>query len=127
MPGNDLGPPEKEDRPPENRKPTNSLSGHHATPTSDDFTPQTVETAGNAGWRRRREASWRLPVLDSERSDPWYYEPPGVIGYEAAAVHLLSQGLTPALNLPALQAMWKAGGKSRRVAQVIAELWELAA
>ena len=81
---------------------------------------------------RRREASWRLPVLESGRSDPWYYEPPtncetAFRSYEDAARHLLSVGLTPAPNLTALHAMWKSGGQSRRAAQVIAARWGLAA
>ena len=77
--------------------------------------------------RARRVASWRLPVLEScGRSDPWHYEPP-TTGYEAAALHLLELGLTPAPNIPAMQAMWTAGGESRRAVQIVAERWELAA
>lgn len=75
--------------------------------------------------RRRRAASWRLPVLDSGRSDPWRYLGPGERGYEDAAGNLLDHGLTPAPNLLALRSMWKASTDSRRVAQVIGERWEL--
>jgi hypothetical protein len=73
--------------------------------------------------RARRLASWRLPVLEScgRRSDPWWCPEPGERGYEDAARHLLDHGLTPAPNRLALQAMWRAGGESRRVAQVIAQ------
>jgi hypothetical protein len=77
--------------------------------------------------RCRRSASRRLAILDSGRADPWVYEPPGVSGYEAAARHLLDHGLVAAPNLPALREMWKAGGESRRVAQVIFEWWDLVA
>jgi hypothetical protein len=35
------GPPGKEDRPPENRKPINSFSGRHATPTAIEHTCKT--------------------------------------------------------------------------------------
>jgi hypothetical protein len=63
-------------------------------------------------------------MLESGRSDPWLFDDgPAHRGYEAAARHLLDYGLTPAPNLPALRAMWKAGAESRRVAQVIAERW----
>jgi len=77
---------------------------------------------------RRRAASWRLPVLDSSgRPDPWHYEPSGTTGYKDAVVHLLSLGLTPAPDLLALQAMWRADAESRRAAQVVAERWGLVA
>ena len=49
-----------------------------------------------------------------------------IAAYEDAAAHLLAVALTPAPNVPAMRAMWKAGGRSRRVAQIIAERWELA-
>jgi len=73
---------------------------------------------------RRRDASWRLPALESGRFDPWHYEPP-TAGYEDAAAHLLELGLTPAPDIPALQAMWKSGRDSRAVAQLIVERWGL--
>jgi hypothetical protein len=47
--------------------------------------------------------------------------------YEAAASHLLGHGLTPAPNVPAMRAMWKRGGPSRRAAELIAEAWKLPA
>lgn len=74
--------------------------------------------------RRRRRASWRAPPLESGHADPWRYPPP-VAGYECAARHLLDLGLTPAPNLPAMRAMHRCGSESRRVAEVIAERWEL--
>jgi len=54
-------------------------------------------------------------------------QPAGTAGYEDAARHLLQHGLLAAPNLAALRQMWRAGGESRRVAQVIAERWSLAA
>ena len=113
------GPP-KEDRPPENRKPINSLCSHHATPTGNDG------TAVARRLRQRRCASRRLPVLESSNSDPWHYQPPGARGYEEAALHLLGNGLTPAPNRDGLTAMWRAGGESRETADLIAEIWGLA-
>lgn len=119
MPPKGNGPP-KEDRPPENRKPINSLCSHHATPTRNDNTGSARQA------RRRRAASWRLPELASSRSDPWHYEPPAA-SYEAAAAHLLELGLTPAPNLPALRAMWKTRGEGQRAAWAICERWDLIA
>jgi hypothetical protein len=73
----------------------------------------------------RRAASRRLEALDCGRSDPWWYEPT-TVGYEAAALHLLEHGLTPAPNREGLQAMWRRGGHCRQAAEFIAEAWELA-
>jgi hypothetical protein len=120
MPNNSHGPP-KEDRPPENGKPIDSLSSRHTTRTSTD------DTATARQLRTRRAASQRLPVLESGRSDPWWYEPLGVRGYGAAARHLLGHGLTPAPNRAALEAMRRCGGENRQLAAFIAERWELAA
>jgi hypothetical protein len=104
-----------EERPP--KGPLNSLSSlHTANPT-----------ASIVASRRRRDASHRLPVLESGLSDPWWYPEPGDRGYEHAAMHLLSLGLTPSPNLPAMRAMYRCGGESRRVAQVISERWGLVA
>jgi hypothetical protein len=72
----------------------------------------------------RRATSWRLPLLDSRKSDPWWYPEPGECGYPEAAAHLLDCGLTPAPNLPAMRSMWKASPESRRVARIISERWE---
>jgi hypothetical protein len=113
------GPP-KEDRPPENRKPINSLCSHHATPTGNDG------TAVARRLRLRRAASYRLPVLESARSDPWHYDASGIGGYEAATAHLLEVGLTPAPDLDGLRVMRRRGGRHRRTAETITERWGLA-
>jgi hypothetical protein len=76
--------------------------------------------------RARRAASYRLPVLECGRSDPWHYRPPGAAGYEDAALHLLELGLTPAPNRDGLMAIWRRGGHSRQAAEFIADAWELA-
>jgi hypothetical protein len=72
--------------------------------------------------RRRRAASWRLPALESGRSDPWWHEPPAA-GYEEAAGHLLACGLLPAPNREGLRLMSWRGGHHRRGAELIAERW----
>jgi hypothetical protein len=113
------GPP-KEDRPPENRKPINSLCSHHATPTGNDG------TAVARRLRLRRCASQRLAALESMRSDPWWYAPSSA-GYEDAAAHLLELGLTPAPDREGLRRMWMHGGQRRVDAELIAERWDLAA
>ena len=70
--------------------------------------------------------SWRLPVLDSSRADPWSYTSP-TTGYAEAAEHLLAVGLAPAPNIAALRDMWCKGGNERRLAGQIAERWKLVA
>jgi hypothetical protein len=72
--------------------------------------------------RGRRSASWRLPVLDSGRADPWHYEA-GERGYPEAAEYLIACGLTPAPNLSAMRSMWQDSPESRRVARIISERW----
>lgn len=72
--------------------------------------------------RRRRAASWRSPVLECGRADPWHYPPP-CNGYEDAAEHLLRLGYVPAPNLHAMRRMWRQGGTARRLAMEIAERW----
>jgi hypothetical protein len=114
------GPPKRESRP----------AGNEAASTTaaDDFDHSlTSDLCASQIGRRRRAASRRLPILDSGHADPWRYPEPGVRGYAEAAQHLLSLGLTPTPNVPALQAMSRADGESRRVAQLISERWERAA
>lgn len=102
-----------------------SRRAEHPAAPSESTTADKCESKAIARKQRRRRArSWRLPTLDSGRSDPWWYPGPGERGYEDAAGHLLDHGLTPAPNLLALRSMWKAGSDSRRVAQVIVERWE---
>jgi hypothetical protein len=84
------------------------------------------------GLRRRRAASYRLPVLESGRSDPWYYDPPApsehaTDGYCAAAAHLIGMGLLPAPDLGAMRLMWRRDSEQRRLSRYIAERWEVAA
>jgi hypothetical protein len=100
--------------------------GGNTTKTADQLAQAapSVNHRCRSELHRRRSASWRLPVLDSGRSEPWLYgDGPALRGYEDAAVHLLSLGLTPAPNLPALREMWRAGAEIRLVAQVISERW----
>jgi hypothetical protein len=89
--------------------------------------PQQDSRAYIDGLRRRRAGSYRLPVLDCGRSDPWHYDEPGERGYLEAAAHLLGHGLTPAPNPAGLSHMRRRGGPARYSAGVIAERWELAA
>jgi hypothetical protein len=77
----------------------------------DDSAPQDRHSPGSA----------------TTNNQPYLTTTPSERGYVEAAHHLLNHGLTPAPNLPALRAMWKAGGAHRRAAQVIAERWEVAA
>jgi hypothetical protein len=94
----------------------------HTTRTSNHY------EAGKSKFnpRNRRRASWRLPVLDSGRSDPWWYPEPDERGYPAAAHHLIELGLTPAPHRDGLHLMWRRGGRSRQAAELIAQRWEVA-
>jgi hypothetical protein len=98
---------------------TNAISSHDTANKAQGSSPARE-------LRRRRATSWRLPVLESGRSEPWWYEPPGERGYPEAAEHLLHAGLTPAPNLPAMRSMWRSGGQSQRIARFITERWEAA-
>ncbi len=87
-----------------------------------------------AAHRRRREAARRLPPLDCGCRDPWtcrHHDGPlserQLDAYADAAEHLLTVGVTPAPNLPAMRRMWRRGGDELRLAVQIAQRWELAA
>jgi hypothetical protein len=97
------------------RPSTNTISSLHATNRVQD-------NAYARQLKLRRAASRRLPD-----GDPWRYNRPGVAGYADAAAHLIELGLCPAPNVPALRAMWKAGGDNRYRAEFIAKTWELVA
>lgn len=99
----------------------------HTTCTSHcEVTGRSDCSAVASELRTRRAASQRLPVLESGRSDPWFYDPP-IAGYEAAVRHLVDHGLTPAANRDGLRAMWRRGGHHRQAAKMVAECWGLVA
>jgi hypothetical protein len=107
---------------PAHHRPAQQTSGHHST-------TETHCTGIAAQLRRRRAASFRLqPLAHSGVSDPWpsEYQPPGVNGYQQAALHLLADGLIPFPNVDALRQMWKASNESRRAAAIIAKSWGMA-
>jgi hypothetical protein len=101
-------------------RPNQNFSSYHTTDKEEG-------SAYCIGLRRRRAASRRHEVLDSGRSDPWWYSPPGERGYPQPAAHLAEHGLVAAPNLPALRAMYKSGGDDRQVAEAIARHWRLVA
>jgi hypothetical protein len=117
----DLGPPQRE-RP----GPHPETGSNHKALAADTNTLTANRTAIARGLRQRRCASWRLPVLDCGRSDPWWYAPSSA-GYEDAAAHLLELGLTPAPNREGLHRMYNHGGQRRVDAELIAERWGLVA
>lgn len=92
----------------------------------------------DAGTITRRKNSQRLAILDCGCSDPWTaghlrHQDNGqrserqIEAYLQAARHLQALGLTPAPLIPELRLAWQRGGKDRRLAQAIAQRWELAA
>jgi hypothetical protein len=107
---------------------------HQGRPSSTTFTTSDHHDAdqdhGKAYVRQlcaRRAASYRVAVLGSGRSDPWWYEPPGARGYPDAAMHLLGSGLMPAPDREGLQVMKRHCGACRKAAEDIAKTWGLAA
>ena len=107
-----------------------------ATPSQTDV--QEVDNHTNvakytAGLRRRRAASYRLPVLESGRRDPWYYDHPGqpsekmVTAYRDAVLFVFDAGMTPAAFVPEMRALWRRGGDDQRLVRDICEHWELSA
>jgi hypothetical protein len=50
-----------------------------------------------------------------------------VDGYRDALEHLEAHGLTGSPLLPELRMLWQRGGSDRRLAQTIAQRWEVAA
>jgi hypothetical protein len=73
---------------------------------------------------RRREASWRLPVLACGCSDPWPCRcsdpPPSAKMLDAAtdaAGHLLACGLEPLFDVDTLRRLWRRGGSDRQLAE----------
>ena len=114
------GPPEREEPGPTPGKTGPNHKALAAPPANTDD-----PTAIARQLRHRRGASYRLPVLESGRADPWFYEPTSA-SYEAAATHLLECGLTPAPNREGLQAMRTRGAHHRQSAKLIAERWDLA-
>lgn len=116
------GPPDKRVKPGNH----DAAEPHHKTGTFQSQQPapaySTTRRQCADALGRRRAASYRLPVLESGRSDPWWCEPPGPRGYEQAALHLLERGLLPAANREGLQVM-----RDRQAAQRIAQAWGLAA
>jgi hypothetical protein len=89
------------------------------------------DTAGQL--RARRRASYKMLRLDccgvrdvlDCRCGGGDTTLGGAEAYKKAAQHLLGCGLIPAPDRAGLGLMWKAGGESRHVAQVIAERWDL--
>jgi hypothetical protein len=90
------------------------------------------------GLKRRRAAARRLAILDCGCSDPWGHDHELLLdekkvsdveldAYRDTALMLLSVGLTPAPNLPAMRMLWRRGGADRDLVSQISSRWEVAA
>jgi hypothetical protein len=117
--------------------PLGPADAEHVVATTS--TPVTSKTGrccdSNGAWRRRREASRRLPVLDCRcrTADPWLHtcdRPPlsdcMVDAYRDTVLHLRQCGLLAAPRLPEMQVLWRRSPEERRLVSEIAERWELA-
>jgi hypothetical protein len=69
--------------------------------TADERSADPDSVTYPAQLRRRREASWRLPVLESGRSDPWHYDDPPLTDHQLdawdATIHHLATFYLPAI------------------------------
>jgi hypothetical protein len=110
------GPPKEVEGQAEAQPSINSLHRSHAgSPTAADYT------------RRRRCASRRVPPLACGCADPWPCRCTAapLAAYPAAAMYLLSLGLTPAPDRDSLRTMYRRGGCHRQAAERIATAWEM--
>ena len=90
--------------------------GHHSpAPRKESDSHTTLAQEYIAGLRRRRNASYRLPVLDHGHSDPWQPWRPEVISdvqadAAVAAIEHLDQICTPGLlDIDMRRALWRRG------------------
>lgn len=88
----------------------------------------------NAPLRRRRAAAEQSRKLQCGCRDPWtcrHYESTTGLNtvdtYAAAARHLLSSGLTPALDLDAMRVLWRRSREGRALVEEITTYWEVTA
>lgn len=76
---------------------------------------------------RRRDCARRLPALDCGCRDPWtcpHRPEPDltehyVDGWRDAAAHLAAAGISAAVPVPVLRALWRRGGRDRELAEVL--------
>jgi hypothetical protein len=139
MPGNNLGPSEKEVGPrgnPEGTDNTYTTDSHHKTGFRDS-SAGSRRCSGDtvAGLHRRRAASQRLVRLVCGCADPWpcrcYDSALSEKRIEAAAqaaAHLLAENLPPLLDVELLRALYRRGGDDRKLAEQLRDLcgWKAA-
>ena len=101
----------------EERRPAGNGAASTTTPSSHQYI---------AGLRRRRAATYRVEQLDCGcgTSDPWICrctQPPlsdrAVDGWRDAATHVRAEGMTPALPIEVLRALYRRGGQDRALAE----------
>lgn len=86
-------------------------------------------TSSPRQWRRRREASWRLPPRPCGCVDPSTCrctEEPSLSdcqldGWRDAALHLLATDLLPSVPAEVQRALWRRGGADRDLAKQLHE------
>jgi hypothetical protein len=89
------------------RNPVVTATDHQSVPRSDSDTGRRQFVAD---LRRRREASWRLPVLASGRSDPWHYDEVPLTDCQldawlATIAHLADRGIPAIVPVPVRRAL----------------------
>jgi len=104
------------------------LAGHEAAP-SESTAADPQKSTRLAWWERRRAAACRVVPLDCGCPDPWpcrCTDPPlslrAMDGWRDAALHVLSTGKVPILEVEVLQALWRRGGADRELAELLHNL-----
>ena len=105
-------------------------AGHGAAPELAGYSSLTGAQVSSVKSQlsRRRSTSRRLPPLGCGCADPWLCRcdetEPGELRVDAlvaATAHLLDVGLTPIVPTEDLRALWRRGGRDRRLAATIAK------
>jgi hypothetical protein len=111
----------------EKKEPTSPGTGDAGSP--NDLTRYCEHTGRTLRQhRRRRHASWRVVPLDCGCPDPWpcrCTDPPlsdqQIDAGRDAAVHLLTAGLIPLVQVEVRRALWRRGGADRVLAELLHE------
>lgn len=122
------GPPLNESRPPAKRAASETAADADSIPRGRRlyWVPCTrvFPQDRSSQLRRRRDASYRLPVLNCGCPDPWpcrcsdpLLSSNMVDAGRDAALHLLKSGAVPVLKFEVLQALWRRGGADRELAE----------
>ncbi len=114
------------------RSPAQGRGPSELSTTTKESRMEIIQATGPL--ERRRSGAHRLPPFDCGHSDPFtpghrrtYPSAKSIDGYRDALEHLADLGLIGAPIMPELRELWQRGGDDRRLAQTVAQSWEIAA